>query len=42
MPTTVEIDFDVCDFRHRPIIGRGAGMADARARWPGKLASSVR
>jgi hypothetical protein len=42
MPSTVQIDFDVRDVGHAPIVGHRRAPASPRARWSGKLASGVR
>lgn len=42
MPLTVQLDVDMCDFRHRPMVGDERRVASAPARWPGEPARTVR
>jgi hypothetical protein len=42
MPLTIQLDFDMGDFRHEPMVCDQRGRASTPAHWSGKLAWSVR
>jgi hypothetical protein len=42
MVLPVQLDMDMCGFRHRSMVGDRWRTAGVHARWPGNLARTVR